>query len=165
MPRGRSCVRKVKKLLGLWNAGEGRFPSYTSESFGIVVLNAMAIEIPPGILYLLRFSPHLLSPPLTVYLFNYLSISSPSFLSNVPLISDITALGPLRSPYLALAMAASVPLALTLKVLWDEMKNRLEAWRLGAVLPPRVPDWWPGGLGILVRTARMVKGGYIGESW
>ncbi|KXN80905.1 Cytochrome P450 52A3-A [Leucoagaricus sp. SymC.cos] len=122
----------------------------------------MAIDIPPGIIYLIRFSPQILTPPLTVYGFNYLSANVPSFLANVPLLSELTSLGPLRQPYLALAMTISLGVALTVKVLWDEVKVRIEARRLGAVLPPRVPDHWPGGLGILARTARVVKTGYIG---
>lgn len=125
----------------------------------------MAIDIPPGILYLIRFSPQILTPPLAVYGFNCLSaLNIPSFLANVPILSEWASLGPLRQPYLALAMTASLGFALTMKVLWENIKIRIEAMRLGAVLPPRVPDWTPGGLGILVRTAKIVKNGYIAEA-
>lgn len=60
-------------------------------------------------------------------------------------------------------MMASLPVALALRVFWDELKIRLEARRLGAVLPPRVPDWLPGGIGILMKNARDAKTRYIGE--
>ncbi|KAJ3572591.1 hypothetical protein NP233_g2985 [Leucocoprinus birnbaumii] len=116
----------------------------------------MTIDIPPGILYLIRFSPQILTPPLSVYGLNYLASTSPSWLAS--------AVGfPLGQPYLGFVMTASLGVALSLKVLWEDLKNRVEARRLGAVLPPRVPDWTPGGIGILVRTARIAKRGYIAE--
>ncbi|KAF9448162.1 cytochrome P450 monooxygenase pc-2 [Macrolepiota fuliginosa MF-IS2] len=112
----------------------------------------MGIEIPPGILYLLRFSPSLLTPPLAVYILNSLSSSS-----------RVAVLAPLGTPCLACAMVASIPVALTLKIWWGEIKSRIEAWRLGAVLPPVLPDWTPGGIATLIRTAKSVNRGYIAE--
>ncbi|KAF9448161.1 cytochrome P450 [Macrolepiota fuliginosa MF-IS2] len=112
----------------------------------------MGIEIPPGILYLIRFSPNLLTPPLVVYTLNSLSSSS-----------HVAALAPLGTPYLACAMIASIPAALTLKIWWGQIKNRIEAWRLGAVLLPNLPDWTPGGIGTIIRTTRMVNTGYMEE--
>jgi hypothetical protein len=126
----------------------------------------MAIDIPPGILYLIRFSPQILTPPLTVYALNYLTTTATqpsSFLANVPILSGVLGFGSLRQPYLALVMTASLGVALTVKVLWDEVRIRIKAKRLGAVLAPKVPDWTPGGLGILARAGKIMREGYIGE--
>lgn len=61
------------------------------------------------------------------------------------------------------AVLSSVPLFITLRILWGDLKVRVEARRLGAVLPPRIVDWSPGGIVTLIKVTRMVNGGYIGE--
>jgi hypothetical protein len=122
-------------------------------------LGAMAIEIPPGILYLLHHSPRLLFPPLVVCILNYVSSSG--------ILPTYTfALFPFKTAsHLVTAMIASIPLALCANIWWDEVKIRVEARRLGAVLPPRIKDWWPGGIGLVLRQTKAMKTGYLGECY
>ncbi|XP_006460417.1 cytochrome P450 [Agaricus bisporus var. bisporus H97] len=130
----------------------------------------MSAEIPPGILYLLHYSPQLLLPPLFIYLLNYVSSSQilPTYLSQwqTSVVSNLlpfTMLPFKTSSHLAIAMIASVPLTLGAEILWDDIKIRFEAWRLGAVLPPRNRDWWPAGIGFLLKQAKATKAGYLAE--
>lgn len=120
----------------------------------------MAVEIPPGILYLLRFSPHLLTPALITYFLNYLA-SSPVSRAYIPAV--LARFLPLSGSHLASAVLSSVPLFLTLRILWDELKIRIEARRLGAVLPPKIVDWSPGSLVSLIKVSKIIKEGYIGK--
>lgn len=120
----------------------------------------MAVEIPPGILYLLRFSPHLLTPALITYFLNYVT-SLPVSRAYIP--SVLARFLPLSGSHLVSAVLSSVPLFITLRILWGDLKVRVEARRLGAVLPPRIVDWSPGGIVTLIKVTRMVNGGYIGE--
>jgi hypothetical protein len=69
------------------------------------------------------------------------------------------------SSHLAMAMITSVPLTLAMSILWDEVKIRIEARRLGAVLPPRNKDWWPAGIGLLLRQTKSMQRGYLGECY
>ncbi len=60
-------------------------------------------------------------------------------------------------------MLFSIPFVLTLRILWDDLSIRIEAKRAGAILAPKVPDRSPGGIATLIRTAKIVKGGYLGK--
>jgi hypothetical protein len=126
----------------------------------------MALEIAPGILYLLRFSPRLLLPPTIIYLLHYAPSSYIlTYLGQTSVIPDLSFdLLPFKaSSHLAIAMIASVPLALAASIIWEQVKIRYEAKRLGAVLPPRRRDWWPAGVGSLIRQVKEIKSGYLGE--
>ncbi|KAF9468760.1 cytochrome P450 [Collybia nuda] len=62
-----------------------------------------------------------------------------------------------------LPLALSLPVTLTLKVLYAEYVNRKAAAIRGAVLPPQVYDKWPGGISLLMKSVRNHKEGYPGD--
>jgi hypothetical protein len=129
----------------------------------------MTIDIPPGILYLLHYSSQLLFPPIVIYFLNYVSSSdileTYFFNGQTSIISNLSFdLLPFKtSSHLVIAMIVSVPLTMAANILWDEVKIRIEARRLGAVLPPRNSDWWPAGIGSLLQQTKEMKTGYLGE--
>jgi cytochrome P450 len=57
-------------------------------------------------------------------------------------------------------MVMSLPLALMLSVLHDEVSIRIEASKRGAVLPIRVRDPYPGGVVGLINGLKQLKKGY-----
>ena len=62
-------------------------------------------------------------------------------------------------------MVMSLPLALTLSVLLDEVSIRIEASKRGAVLPIRIKDPYPGGVVALISGLRQLKKGYPGDGF
>ncbi|KAF8890381.1 cytochrome P450 [Infundibulicybe gibba] len=104
------------------------------------------MHLPPGIKYLLRLSPRIIGPPLLIYLANlffhtYLHVVLPQW-------------------YLVAGYSFCIPLALLFEVQYFNFVNHRAAARLGAVLPPRVGDWTPGGIGSLLAATRAFKTGY-----
>ena len=59
-------------------------------------------------------------------------------------------------------MVMSLPLALTLSVLHEEVSIRIDASKRGAILPPRVKDPYPGGAKALI-SRQQFKNGHPGD--
>ena len=108
-------------------------------------------NLPPGVLYLLQRSPRLLSlPALTYGIVRFLSASYEISISTW---------------WLMVAMVLSLPLALSLSVLHEEVSIRIEASKLGAMLPIRVRDPYPGGAKALITTIKQRQKGYPGDGF
>ena len=110
----------------------------------------MAIDLPPGIVYLSQRLPKLVSPPLLAYVLGIIARSH----TNID-IPDWA---------IPVAIVLSLPVALTAKVQWQLFKDRRGAARFGAVLPPDIPDRYglPGGLGFVISSGEEVAVGYPG---
>ena len=103
-------------------------------------------NLPPGVLYLLLRLPRSLSPPALTYgIVRFIGANYEIYISTW---------------WLVLAMVMSLPLALTLSVLQDEVSTHMDASKRGAMLPPRVRDPYPGGAKALIRESKQVKKGY-----
>ncbi|KAH9483183.1 Cytochrome P450 monooxygenase 75 [Psilocybe cubensis] len=109
------------------------------------------MELPPGIIFLTQRAPKITLPPLLTYLAARV-LGSDSLYGYQP---SWWALG--------VAMLASLPLAFTAAIVWDEVYIRLDAARKGAVLPPRIGDWTPGNILTLIRQVKSFERGYPGE--
>ncbi|KAF8959382.1 cytochrome P450 [Flammula alnicola] len=108
-------------------------------------------DLPPGIAYLIQRSPRILSPPaLTYVVLRFLESAY-----------DV----PVSAGLLTLGMVLSLPLALTISVMWDEFYIRFDAAKRGAVLPPRVGDPYPGSLGALIKGIKTLKTAYPGDGF
>ncbi|KAG6841332.1 hypothetical protein C0991_012157 [Blastosporella zonata] len=106
------------------------------------------MPLPPGPVYLANRLPTLLLPLASVYVLNRLLRSH----------LDIY----LPSWAVLASTVAAIPLGLLLKVSWVDFINRRHAAALGAVLPPRVKDKYPAGLGLLLGSINNLKTGYPG---
>ena len=62
-------------------------------------------------------------------------------------------------------MVMSLPLALTLSVLLDEVSIRIEASKRGAVLPTRIRDPFPGSVTALISALKQLKNGYPADGF
>ncbi|KAF8189755.1 hypothetical protein BJ912DRAFT_1058999 [Pholiota molesta] len=93
-------------------------------------------ELPPGIRYLLRSTHKPLSPPALAWVI--IRFVEAKF--NVQI----------STFWSVLALVLSLPLALTISVMYDKMYIRFDAARKGAVLPPRVGDASRGGFNNLL---------------
>ncbi|KAF8075954.1 cytochrome P450 monooxygenase pc-3 [Lyophyllum atratum] len=107
--------------------------------------------MPPGITYLANRLPSLLLPLIVVYVANrllqtYLTIHLP--------LSVIT-----------VTAILSIPVALVLKSSYTDLDDRRRAAAQGAVLPPRIYDKWPAGIGLLLQSINNLKTGYPGENF
>ena len=58
--------------------------------------------------------------------------------------------------------AASLPLTLACSVVYADFRERRQATANGAILAPRVPSKWPGGLDLLFATMQNFRSGYLG---
>ncbi|KAG6845855.1 hypothetical protein H0H87_002546 [Tephrocybe sp. NHM501043] len=106
------------------------------------------MPLPPGPVYLANRLPTLILPLASVYvlkrlLHSYLDISLPNW---AVLASTVVA----------------IPIGLLLKVSYNDFTNRRNAAASGAVLPPRVQDKYPAGLGLLLGSLQNLKTGYPG---
>ncbi|KDR74352.1 hypothetical protein GALMADRAFT_250207 [Galerina marginata CBS 339.88] len=108
-------------------------------------------DIPPGIQYLVKWSPRIVSPPIIAYIVGRILSSAYDVRVSVWI--------------MALWMLASLPLALTAAVLWDELYVHLDAARMGAVMPPRVGDPYPGGFMGLINNIKAFKTGYPADGF
>ncbi|GLB33366.1 putative cytochrome p450 [Lyophyllum shimeji] len=105
----------------------------------------------PGIAYLATSLPTLLPPLIAVYVLTrllhaYLAIHLPPWA-------------------VAIASIFSIPVALLVKVYYKELIDRRRAAAQGAVLPPRIYDKWPAGIGLLLQFTENLKNGYPGENF
>ena len=108
-------------------------------------------NLPPGVLYLLQMAPRLLSPPALTYgIVRFIDVNYEIYVSTW---------------WLIVSMVMSLPLALTLSVLLDEVSIRIEASKRGAVLPIRIKDPYPGGVVALISGLRQLKKGYPGDGF
>ncbi|CAA7269194.1 unnamed protein product [Cyclocybe aegerita] len=107
-------------------------------------------DLPPGIVYLAQRLPRLVLPPTVAYAL--VRILSSTYDTDVPLW------------FLTLAMVFSLPLALTIEVQYDQYRVYRDASRLGAMLPPTIPDPYPGGISGLFAATKAFKTGYPGTS-
>ena len=108
-------------------------------------------NLPPGVLYLLPRLPRILSPPALTYgVFRFVGAHYKIYISTW---------------WLLLAMVMSLPLALTLSVLHDEVSIHMDASKRGAMMPPRVRDPYPGGAQALTSGSKQLKEGYLGEGF
>jgi hypothetical protein len=108
-------------------------------------------NLPPGVLYLLPRLPRILSPPALTYgIVRFIGANYEIYIS---------------TRWLVLAMVISLPLALTLSVLHDEVSIHMEASKRGAVMPPRARDPYPGGAQALISGSKQLKEGYLGEGF
>jgi hypothetical protein len=104
-------------------------------------------DLPPGVLYLLQRSPKILSPlALTYAIAHFVGTKISTW-------------------WIVLAMVTSLPLALMLSILYDEISIRVDASKRGAVLPPRVSDPYPGGAKALISGLKQLKTGYPGDGF
>ncbi|KAL0949002.1 hypothetical protein HGRIS_009101 [Hohenbuehelia grisea] len=108
----------------------------------------MGFDLPPILPYLLQRLPRLVAPLALVFAVK--RTVEPEVLH-------------LPGILWAVVYAASLPLALTVGVLWKDWTDRREAERLGAVMPTRVRDSKPGGLTLLKTMVKNFKTGYIGD--
>ncbi|KAF5387696.1 hypothetical protein D9615_000007 [Tricholomella constricta] len=108
-------------------------------------------NIPPGIAYLVNRLPTLLSPLIAVYILNRLLLECLG--AHLPLWAVIV------------PAVLSIPVALLLKVSFVDFIDHRRAAALGAVLPPRVEDKWPAGVGLLLQSIDNLKTGYPGENF
>lgn len=104
------------------------------------------MEVPPGIAYLVQRLPRILTPPTLAYTLVYLGKTHLSI--------ELSTWG------LSSVLLLSLPVGLTLSVLWKDLVIRWDASNKGAVLPPVAPDPFPGGARSLYRAVTSFKTGY-----
>jgi len=105
-------------------------------------------NLPPGLQYLFQRSPRIFSPPALTYgIVRFVGSNYEIYISTW---------------WLVVAMVMSLPLALMLSVLHQEVFIRIDASKRGAMLPPRVKDPYPGGAKALV-SRQQFKNGYPGD--
>ncbi|THU81667.1 cytochrome P450 [Dendrothele bispora CBS 962.96] len=119
-------------------------------------MSRLNINIPPGVLYLIKHTPHLLFPPVTVYVFLFLGhVYFPD--------STVSLIGGWTEIFLHIL---SLPLALTLSVWYTDLVNAWNAWKLGAVMA-KSPSLWedptPGGFLSILRMSKAMRSGYPAE--
>lgn len=108
------------------------------------------MNVPPGITYLVQRIPRILTPPIIAYALVYLGKTHLSI--------QLSGWG------LSSVLLLSLPVGLTLSVLWKDLAIRWDACAKGAVLPPISPDPFPGGARSLYRAVTSFKTGYPGTS-
>lgn len=125
-------------------------------------MSSANMNIPPGISFLIKRLPQLLSPPAVAFLLIYLYRNS--YLDNYGL-GSARADHELSTLFIAIVYVLSFPAALTISVAYSAIANRIAAARMGAVMlptPPFMDDPTPGGLLSLYRAIKGFKGGYPG---
>lgn len=108
-------------------------------------------NLPPGIIYLIQRAPKLLLPPALTY----------GLLAFAPDHLDVN----LSRGWTIVSMIMSLPVSMTISVLYDEIYVRWQAYKAGAVLPPRIGDVTPGSVWSLFKGIRDFKDGYIGQHY
>lgn len=107
------------------------------------------MPLPPGPLYLANRLPSLLVPLFSVHLLN--RVLGSRFHIYLPTWAVIV------------SVVLAIPLGITIKFSCIDFINRRNAAALGAVLPPRVKDKYPFGLGLLIDSISNLKTGYPGS--
>lgn len=106
------------------------------------------MEIPPGVVFIIVNAPRIALPPAIV--FCGIQLSDTLFDTYIP-------------TWLKLFLyVASFPLALACSVIYAGVRDKRQAAANGAILAPRVPSKWPGGLDLLLTSVRNFRGGYMG---
>lgn len=105
--------------------------------------------LPPGIVYLIQNLPTVVLPPATVVLVTNL-LQRHTLYRNVPLWMIV------------LASLLSLPVAVIGRMIVKGIKDARDAANKGAVLPRRVRDDMPAGLGLLKATVKEFESGYPG---
>ncbi|KAK7445176.1 Protein kinase alk2 [Stygiomarasmius scandens] len=111
----------------------------------------MALDVPPGIAYLVKHAPNLLLPPTIVYALLHITRSYFAIQIQVGKWTEIW------------LYVFSLPMALALSVLYTDILNTRAAWRVGAVKAPSpsiLEDPTPGGILSLVRMSKAFNSGY-----
>ncbi|KAH6890040.1 cytochrome P450 monooxygenase pc-3 [Coprinopsis sp. MPI-PUGE-AT-0042] len=106
--------------------------------------------LPPGIVYLIQNLPTVVLPPSTVVLIANL-IQRHTVDRNVPLWTIV------------LATLLSLPAAVIGRMIVKNIKDARDAAKRGAVLPKRVRDDVPAGLGLLKAMVKEFESGYPGD--
>ncbi|KAH6896353.1 cytochrome P450 monooxygenase pc-3 [Coprinopsis sp. MPI-PUGE-AT-0042] len=106
--------------------------------------------LPPGIVYLIQNLPTVVLPPSTVVLIANL-IQRHTVYRNVPLWTIV------------LATLLSLPAAVIGRMIVKNIKDARDAAKRGAVLPKRVRDDVPAGLGLLKAMVKEFESGYPGD--
>lgn len=106
-------------------------------------------QLPPALVALVRILPRLLFAPATVY---------------VSLAVHKALVGKSAPRWLQLpAYLLVFPLAFAANVLYARIRNRREAARRGAVIPPTIKYNWPGALDKLAKLVWNFDNGYLGR--
>ncbi|EAU82482.2 cytochrome P450 monooxygenase pc-3 [Coprinopsis cinerea okayama7 len=113
------------------------------------------VDLPPGLLYLIQHLPSLAIPPATV-------LASTKLIYHFDLLDGVVE-SAIPVWAVVLASALSLPVAFVGKALLKGLKDRRDAARNGAVLPPQIYDPLPGGVGLLRATLDNFENGYPGE--
>lgn len=106
--------------------------------------------LPPGIVYLIQNLPKIVVPPATVVLITSL-IQRHTVYHNVALWTIV------------LASLISLPATAIGRMIVKNIKDERDAEKRGAVLPARVKDPMPLGLGLLKAILNEFESGYPGE--
>lgn len=106
------------------------------------------MELPPGITFVTANAPRIVLPPAITLcgiklLGTFSNVSMPILLQ------------------LSLCLA-SFPLALACSVVYANFRDKRQAAMNGAILAPRVPSKWPGGLDLLLASTQNLRSGYMG---
>lgn len=102
------------------------------------------MTIPPGISYLLTNGPKLCAPAIGAYILNnfvlrdVLEIDLPGWVA-------------------AILYLLSAPILFTLSVSWKDAKDSWRARSMGAVMPPLVPNKYPGSIDSMLGNAKKRK--------
>jgi len=110
--------------------------------------NLPNMELPPGIVFITANAPRIVLPPVLA-------------------LCGIKLLDTLFNVYIPFWLqvpfyVASFPLALACRSMYADLRDRRQAAMNGAILAPRVPTRWPGGLDLLLRSVRNARSGYMG---
>ena len=106
------------------------------------------MELPPGIAYIAANAHRVVLPPAIA--FYGINLYSTFFNVSMPIW--------LQLPLCLL----SLQLALSSSTLYANFRDQRQAAMNGAILAPRVPSKWPGGLDILLPNVRNFRRGYLG---
>ncbi|OBZ76515.1 hypothetical protein A0H81_03498 [Grifola frondosa] len=103
-------------------------------------------SIPPGIPFLSRYLLHVVVPPIVVllsarYASLYGGVSLPTW-------------------FWAVAVLASDPFVLTVRILFKFWNQRHQAALFGAIVPPRLNGKWPGNFDVFRDVIRLTRFGY-----
>ncbi|KAF6748591.1 cytochrome P450 monooxygenase pc-3 [Ephemerocybe angulata] len=120
------------------------------------------VSLPLGVQYLLRNLPTLIAPPAGVLVLAKLASNHSEGLAEI--LGQSEALDIPRWLITTLT-ALSLPVTFAVKVGYKEWKDHRDAAARNAVLPPRVKDRLPGGVGLLISTLKNFADGYPGEQF
>ncbi|KAG6374896.1 hypothetical protein JVT61DRAFT_3342 [Boletus reticuloceps] len=106
------------------------------------------MQLPPGLVALVRLLPRLLFTPATVYI-------------TLRILKALTG-KPVPGWLRVLAYLLALPAMVAAKFLYTRIRDRREAARRGAILPPSIKYRWPGALDKLSVLLWNFSNGYLG---